>query len=108
MMISYNHYASGAVGAFLYQRVAGLEATSSGYRTFRVAPLPGGGLTEARAAVETPYGRAVSSWTIRDGIFALEVTVPVGTHCDVILPDGEKHSVGSGTYTFQTHMQKEG
>lgn len=30
MMISYNHYASGAVGAFLYRRVLGVEPTEAG------------------------------------------------------------------------------
>ena len=34
MMISYNHYASGAVGAFLYQRIVGIEAVDPGYKTF--------------------------------------------------------------------------
>ena len=49
-MISYNHYASGAVGAFLYQRIVGIEAVDPGYKTFRVSPLVGGGLTWRREA----------------------------------------------------------
>ena len=44
MMISYNHYASGAVGAFLYERIAGIQAIEPGYRTFRIRPLAGGGM----------------------------------------------------------------
>ena len=46
MMISYNHYASGAVGAFLYRRVLGVEPTEAGYRKFKFAPVVGGGITE--------------------------------------------------------------
>ena len=99
-MISYNHYASGAVGAFLYQRVAGLEPLEAGYRRFKVQPLPGGGLTSAKAEVRTPYGPAGSDWKIQDGTFTLTVTVPVNTSCDVTLPDGARHTVGSGTYHF--------
>ena len=99
-MISYNHYASGAVGAFLYRRVAGLEPIEAGYRKFRVKPLVGGGLTSAKASVETPYGTAASEWKAENGKFTLTVTVPVDTACEVVLPNGEAKTVGSGKFTF--------
>ncbi len=99
-MISYNHYASGAVGAFLYRRVAGLEPVEPGYHTFRAAPLVGGGLTHAGASVETPYGRAESSWKLEGSSFTLQVTVPVSCRCQVEMPDGKKCEIGSGRYTF--------
>ncbi len=99
-MVSFNHYAAGAVGDWFYRRIAGLEATAGGYREFTVAPLPGGGLTWARASVETPYGTAASDWTIDDGTFSLSVTVPVSTTANVRLPDGTSHSVRSGQHSF--------
>ena len=99
-MISYNHYASGAVGDFLYRRIAGLEPVEPGYKRFAVRPLPGGGLTSAEAAVCTPYGKAASAWTLENGVFTLHVTVPVGCACDVTLPDGKMQTVPSGSYTF--------
>jgi alpha-L-rhamnosidase len=99
-MVSFNHYAAGAVGDWMYRRIAGIEATSGGYRTFRVQPLPGGGLTSAEGAVETGYGRASSSWTLADGSFALRVEVPVSTRCEVVLPDGSRHEVTSGVHEF--------
>ena len=104
MMISYNHYASGAVGDFLYRRVAGIEATQPGYKRFRVKPLIGGGLTHASARTETPYGTVASSWRIEGDEFRLEVTVPVGTTCRVILPDMTTRDVESGVYTFTCPM----
>lgn len=108
IMISYNHYASGAVGAFLYSRVAGLEATSAGYKTFRVQPVLGGGLTWAKASTRTPYGVTGSSWTLNtDGTFALTVDVPVNTTAEVVLPDGATHSVGSGTHSFTCTVTNE-
>lgn len=100
-MISYNHYASGAVGDFLYRRVAGLEATSAGYRTFRVCPVPGGGLTWAKAEVMTAYGKAGSSWTIHDGKFIICVTVPAGTECTLVLPSGAEKKLTQGQYQFE-------
>ena len=98
-MISYNHYASGAVGDFLYRRVAGLEAVEPAYRRFRVKPLIGGGITSASASVETPYGEAASDWKLADGTFTVNVKVPVGTECTVVLPDGTEQTYGSGEYT---------
>ena len=57
-MTSFNHYALGAVADWLHRTVAGLALSSPGYRTFTVAPRPGGGLTHASTAHQTPYGRA--------------------------------------------------
>ena len=99
MMISYNHYASGAVGAFLYERVAGIEAIEPGYRTFRIRPLAGGGHHLRKREVRvTPYGRIVSEWKIEDNTFYLDIQVPVGTKCAAALPDGTASEYGSGSY----------
>ena len=99
-MSSFNHYASGAVGDFLYKRVAGIEPISGGYKTFKVKPLLGGGLTYAKGEVETPYGKIVSHWKVSGGKFSLKVTVPACTECTVELPDGKVENVGSGEYEF--------
>lgn len=98
-MISYNHYASGAVGDFLYRRVAGLEATSPAYRSFRVKPLIGGGITSASACVETPYGEASVDWKLENGSFAVTVHVPLGANCELVLPSGETRKLAGGVHT---------
>ncbi len=101
MMVSYNHYASGAVGDFLYRRVAGIEPIEAGYRTFRVKPVldEARSLTQAEASTETPYGSLRSAWTCKNGTFEIHVTVPVGTICELVLPDGTEETLESGTYT---------
>jgi alpha-L-rhamnosidase len=55
---SLNHYSKGAVISFLHQYVAGLQVVAPGYRRFRVAPRPGGGLSSARepATIARPVG----------------------------------------------------
>ena len=98
-MISYNHYASGAVADFLYRRVAGLEPTSAGYRTFKFQPLPGGGLTSAEVRIETPFGEAAGAWKADGERFTVTVTVPMGTTCEVVMPSGKTQTLGSGTHT---------
>ena len=100
IMISYNHYASGAVGDFLYRRVAGIEAVEPGYKTFSVKPVLGGGLTWAKTHVLTPYGKAGVHWTSENGKFSIQVQVPVGTSCRLTMPNGEEKSLGSGEYSF--------
>ena len=99
-MISYNHYAFGAVGDFLYRRVAGIEATEGGYKKFRIAPLAGGGLTFASGSVETPYGKITSAWRLTDGEFHIEAEVPFGTVCTLKMPSGAERVLESGRYTF--------
>lgn len=103
-MISYNHYASGAVGDFLYRRVAGLEATAPAYRSFRVKPLIGGGITSASATVDTPYGEAGADWRIENGAFTVSVQVPIGTECELVLPSGETRKLTSGTHTASCQL----
>jgi len=104
-MVSFNHYACGAVGDFLYRRIAGIEAISGGYRKFRVAPVVGGGLSWAEGSVMTPYGKAGSKWSVEGTTFTLTVTVPVGTQCQTVLPSGREETVGSGTWTFEEELK---
>ncbi len=101
-MTSFNHYALGAVADWLHRTVAGLALSSPGYRTFTVAPRPGGGLTHASAAHQTPYGRAAVAWTRERDRLRVEVVVPPGTSATVDLPaaDWLPQSIGSGRHTF--------
>jgi alpha-L-rhamnosidase len=61
--------------------------------------VPGGGLTSASAAHESPYGRIESSWDITDGRMTIAVRVPPGTTATVVA-DGTETTVGPGSYEF--------
>jgi alpha-L-rhamnosidase len=56
-MTSFNHYALGAVADWLHRVVGGIEPAEPGYRTVRIAPRPGGGLTWAETSLDTSHGR---------------------------------------------------
>ena len=102
-MLSFNHYAFGAIGAWLYHRVAGLRADAAhpGWRQFVVKPLPGGDLSFAQARVNTPLGLAEVSWSILESTFELEVKVPPNSRATVVLPcSGATHEVGSGLHRW--------
>ncbi len=68
-MNSFNHYAYGAIGRWMYKRIAGLapDPAHPGCKHFFIRPEPGGPLTAARAERETPYGTAAGGWEKKGG-----------------------------------------
>lgn len=97
-MNSFNHYAYGAVGDWLYRSVAGIQTVEEapGYKRIVIAPQPGGGLTFAEGSIETLYGQVRSAWRLTgDGTIRLEVTVPPNTTAEIRLPGAA--SAGSVT-----------
>ncbi len=101
-MLSFNHYAYGAVGAWLYGTVAGLQRIEPGWRRFRVAPRPGGGLQWAEAHHESPCGPIDVRWELHGNRLELEVGVPAGTTAEVVLPTGESKTLTSGRHMLSS------
>ena len=100
-MISFNHYALGAVADWLHRVVGGLAPASPGWREIRIAPLPGGGLRHASSRLDTPYGLASSSWKLGDGTVTVDAVVPPNSTAHIRLPGAsEELLVGSGTHSW--------
>lgn len=99
MMNSFNHYSLGAVGEWLYERVAGIRPAKPGYEHVIVAPEPGG-LEWARAEYRSVRGPITSAWRQEGGDFRLEVEIPANVSATVVLPDGERREVGPGAHRF--------
>ena len=85
--VSLNHYAFGCAIDWVMRRQAGIELTSPGYRTTRIAPDFGGPLTSCAAHIDTPYGRLAVDWHCTHERATLVVEVPVGVTAHVALPD---------------------
>lgn len=102
-MNSFNHYAYGAIGEWMYATVAGLDLDPEepGYRHLILRPTPGGGLTWARAELITPYGKAACGWTLEKEILTVRATVPPNTHATVFLPGQKPRKIGAGRWEFQ-------
>ena len=94
-MNSFNHYAYGAVGDWMYRVMAGLEIDEAapGYKHILVQPQPGGGFTRVKVSHQTPYGKASSAWEIKDGQFVLAVEIPPNTSATVRLPKAQLANV---------------
>ncbi|HEV2354238.1 MAG TPA: alpha-L-rhamnosidase C-terminal domain-containing protein, partial [Puia sp.] len=131
-MNSFNHYAYGAIGDWMYRVIAGIDtyAADPGYHHSRIDPHPGGGLTEARADLETGYGMLSSHWRLVGDTLNMDLIIPANTTSSVYIPapDGGLimesgqplamvrditvesvgrgfliAKVGSGEYHFQVH-----
>lgn len=100
-MVSFNHYAYGAVGDFFYRRILGLEPVKAGYERFRVRPVPGGTLEWAEGSLETDFGKIQIRWEISAGAFHLRVVIPESATAEIILPDGTKQETGGGIRTYE-------
>lgn len=85
-MNSFNHYAYGAIGEWLYKSVAGIDQKTAGYKEISINPTPGGKLTHARAVLESMYGRIESSWNLDRETFSLAVEIPENTQASINLP----------------------
>lgn len=87
-MNSFNHYAYGAIGDWMYRVVAGIDTREDapGYRHILIHPHPGGKLTQATATLQTYYGQLSSSWQLRNGQLLLDVEIPANTRATVYVP----------------------
>src|SRR5688572_11765853 len=87
-MNSFNHYAYGAIGDWMYREIAGLdtETDDPGYKKIKIKPHTGGKLTHAAAALQTYYGKTSSGWKIENGKLSLAVEIPPNTSATVYVP----------------------
>ena len=95
-MNSFNHYAFGAVGEYLYGAVGGIRAESPGYKTIRVAPVIGKGITWARTSYDSIQGKIVSNWRLQRNKLTLDVTIPPNTTAMVHVPAKDVTAVKEG------------
>jgi alpha-L-rhamnosidase len=97
-MNSFNHYAYGAIGNWMYRVVAGIEIDEAapGYKHILIQPRPGGGLASAKASVESMYGLVASGWEIADGKMTVKIRVPANTTATVRLPNAKLEEVSEG------------
>jgi alpha-L-rhamnosidase len=94
-MNSFNHYAYGAIGQWMYETVAGLapDPQHPGYKHFFIQPQPGGDLTWANAELETAHGFASSGWRVEGDTLIIEATVPETSTATVIFPSGKPDAI---------------
>ena len=97
-MNSFSHYAIGSVGEWMYRTILGInpDPAAPAYKHFVLRPQPGGGLTWARGAYESMYGRIESSWKIEGGKATFDFVVPANTQATVYIPTTDAAGVKEG------------
>ncbi|MBR5422671.1 MAG: family 78 glycoside hydrolase catalytic domain [Clostridia bacterium] len=99
-MNSFNHYAYGAVGEWLYETVAGIRQApgSTAYEHILFTPEPDDRLQFAKATLKTKYGEITSGWSRRDE----------GTEYTFIVPEGctAVARIGTNERTLHTGINK--
>jgi alpha-L-rhamnosidase len=127
-MNSFNHYAYGAIGDWLYRVVAGIEIGKAGYKHIVIQPQPTDKLSYAKAYYDSEYGKIESGWARKNGKTTLNVRIPANTTATIALKNVQigniteggksvsnnaavqnvrtegllvKFDIGSGTYSFE-------
>jgi len=94
-MNSFNHYAFGAVGEWMYKTVLGInpDQNKPGYKHVIIHPQPGGSLTWAKGWYDSIRGRIVSDWKLKDGKLILSVTIPANMTATVYVPTNDPANI---------------
>jgi alpha-L-rhamnosidase len=107
-MNSFNHYAYGAIGEWLYKYVAGIDLDPQipGYKHILFAPHPGGGLTNAKAEFTSVYGMVKSAWEIKGENFVYNISIPANTTATITLPQAAKDQMTINSLPLKDEMKK--
>ena len=102
---SYNHYAFGCAGDWMYRKIGGIHAACEGYREIVVKPLIDPRITYAWSRHRSPYGNIEVYWEVKNRQIYMETEIPCGTAAKVYIPHRngtyKEKQVKSGHYIFQ-------
>ncbi len=107
-MNSFNHYAYGAIGQWMYEKIGGFETSQAApaYKETIFAPELGGGFTSASAQLESPYGLIKSEWKIQDKIFVWNITIAPNTSGKIVFPTDSVKNISAGNMSIQEWASK--
>ncbi len=88
-MNSFNHYAYGSIGEWLYRGIAGIDADPAdpAYHHAILHPKINRRMQYARASIETPYGKLSLGWKIDGEGAEVSLCIPANTHATLLLQD---------------------
>ncbi|MCE5347555.1 MAG: glycoside hydrolase family 78 protein [Bacteroidales bacterium] len=85
-MNSFNHYAYGAIGDWMYRVSAGIEIASPGYKHITIQPHPTKKLEYSKASFESSYGTIASGWERKGDKIIVSVKIPANTIATINFP----------------------
>lgn len=99
---SFNHYAYGAVGQWLYEDMLGIRPALPGYKTINIQPHPDSRLKWAKGSYACAYGKIVSEWKIIGSKVSYHIIIPKNTMANIELAGQKLKRVNAGDYHFIT------
>ena len=103
-MNSFNHYAYGCVGEWLWKTVAGIEADPEqpGFKKIIMKPIPDRDLGWIDASFMSPQGLVRSAWEFDGNEWIWNFSIPQGAEAEVTLPgESESKIYKAGSYKIQ-------
>ena len=88
-MNSFNHYAYGAIGDWMYRVSAGIEAGSPGFKDIIIQPHVTDKLNYVKASFESQYGTIASGWERKNEKIIVNVTIPANTSATILMPSDD-------------------
>ncbi len=85
-MNSFNHYAYGCIGEWMYSTIGGIQPDGPGYKKIIIHPVINKILTYANTSYQSIQGKIVSNWKIRQNKIILDITIPINTRATVYIP----------------------
>jgi alpha-L-rhamnosidase len=95
-MNSFNHYAYGAIGDWMYRVSAGIEARSPGYKDILIQPHVTEKLNYSKASFESSYGTITSGWELKGGKIYVSVKIPANSNALILLPSDDPSRINEG------------
>jgi len=107
-MNSFNHYAYGAIGDWMYRKMVGLDTYEDGvgYKHIKIQPHIGGGFTNASASLKTYYGTTSSAWNINGNETAMDMEIPANTTATVYIPAANAEAVSESGKSLSANTIK--
>lgn len=95
---SFNHYAFGCVGDFLYRRVLGIQNDGIGYDKIRIAPEYSVPLAQVSGSYDSVRGKIDLTWGRAGGGYFFKGRIPANTTATIVLPDGGERELENGEF----------
>ncbi len=95
-MNSFNHFAFGAVGEWLFDTVAGIDARLPGFREITIRPQPTLMIPRALGRYESMSGPIEVGWAVNGDLLDLRVEIPPNTTATCRVPTDDPASVKEG------------
>ena len=97
---SYNHYAFGCIGDWMYRNLLGIQKLAPGYKEILIKPDFGFGLSYVEGNYDSVYGTIAVKWRIENDQKKIWVKIPANATAYIELPGQQRQKMGNGVFEY--------